>query len=224
MSVVVVGAVLLGLLGVVLCAGVWIGMSLGIVGWIGLAGLYRYIAGPQSVHRILGYQRFVGACGAAAVHLDGRDSVPDTLVRADVRGTRAVAATYSRSFDARQHPGLRHLRLGVRLVRSDVRNDRESRLARASTTRIRRTNCAGLARDCRHAWHPDSTVDHDGRVCGGGRRLDHSRISGGDHAGRAADGALLRIHRRLGADEPGAHAKRRRAAALCRKKCAARAS
>ena len=38
MSVVVVGAVLLGLLGVVLCAGVWIGMSLGIVGWIGLEG------------------------------------------------------------------------------------------------------------------------------------------------------------------------------------------
>src|SRR5688572_22798150 len=38
MSAVVVGAVLLGLLGVVLCAGVWIGMSLGLVGWIGLAG------------------------------------------------------------------------------------------------------------------------------------------------------------------------------------------
>ncbi len=209
MSAVVVGAVLLGLLGVVLCAGVWIGMSLGIVGWIGLAGFYRYIAGPQSVHRFLGNQRFVGACGAAAIHLDGRDSVPDALVRADVRGTCTLAATYPRSSDARQHPGLRHLRLGVRLVRSDLRNDRESRFARAQTTRIRRANCAGLARNCRHAWNPDPAVDHDGRVCGGGRRVDHSRISGGDHAGPAADGSFLWVHRRLGADEPGTHSKRR---------------
>ena len=131
MSAVVVGAVLLGLLGVVLCAGVWIGMSLGIVGWIGLAGLYRYIAGPQSVHRILGNQRIVGACGAAAVHLDGRDSVSYAPVRADVRGPCALAATYPRSPDARQHPRLRHLRLGIRLVRSNLRDDRESRAARA---------------------------------------------------------------------------------------------
>src|SRR4029450_6278108 len=37
MSVVAIGAILLGILGVLLCAGVWIGMALGIVGWIGLA-------------------------------------------------------------------------------------------------------------------------------------------------------------------------------------------
>jgi tripartite ATP-independent transporter DctM subunit len=38
MGVVAIGAILLAILGVLLCTGVWIGMSLGIVGWIGLAG------------------------------------------------------------------------------------------------------------------------------------------------------------------------------------------
>jgi tripartite ATP-independent transporter DctM subunit len=38
MGVVAIGAILLGILGLLLCAGVWIGMALGIVGWIGLAG------------------------------------------------------------------------------------------------------------------------------------------------------------------------------------------
>ena len=79
MSAVVVGAVLLGLLGVVLCAGVWIGMSLGIVGWIGLEGFTDTSPGRSSSRRS-GERTLVGIGGAAVIYLDGRDSVPHAVV------------------------------------------------------------------------------------------------------------------------------------------------
>ena len=215
MSAVVVGAVLLGLLGVVLCAGVWIGMSLGIVGWIGLAGftdtspgrsLFTAFWGTNASWELAALPLFIWMgeilfrTRLSEQMFEGLapwlQRIPGRLMHVNILGCGIFGSVSGSSA-------------------ATCATIAKVALPELQTARLRRTNCARLARDCRHAWHSDSAVDHDGRVCGGGRRLDHSRVSGGDHAGRAADGAVLRLHHRLGADESRAHAKRPASACLC---------
>ena len=171
---------------------------------LGRAGLlHHHAAGQEPVLLVLGIERVVGARGAAALHLDGRDPVPQPPLGGDVRGPRALAEPDSRPADAHHHPRLRHLRLGLGLVGGDLRDHQQGRPARAPAPRLRREDRARLARHRRHARHPDPAVDHDGGLRRRRRRLDHPHLPRRLPAGLAADGPVLRLHRLVGAEPSG---------------------
>ena len=95
-DVVEIGAVLLVLMFVLLAAGVWIGMTLAIIGGVGMVWfttLSDRRHREESLHRVLERERLMGARGVAALHLDGRDPVPHATVRADVQRARARGST-----------------------------------------------------------------------------------------------------------------------------------
>ncbi len=110
--------------------------------------------------------------------------------------------------------GLRHLRFGLRLLGRDLRHHRQDRPARTEEARLRRDGEPRLAGGRRHARHPDPALDHDGGLCGGGERLDHPGVPRRLPARPARDGALLGLHHRLGAAQPGQG--RRRPSRRCR--------
>ena len=66
---------------VLLAGGVWIAMTLAICGWVGQAFFTTTQPGKNLFSVVLGVERVVGAGGAAAVHLDGRDPVPQPSSR-----------------------------------------------------------------------------------------------------------------------------------------------
>ena len=66
---------------VLLAGGVWIAMTLAIVGWVGQAFFTDHAARQEPVLAPSGKANAsLGAGGAAAVHLDGRDPVPHAAV------------------------------------------------------------------------------------------------------------------------------------------------
>ena len=93
MDILVVGGILLVLMLVLLAGGVWIAMTLAICGWVGQAFFTTTLPGKNLFSAFWESNASLGAGGAAAVHLDGRDPVPHPAVGGDVRGPRAVAAT-----------------------------------------------------------------------------------------------------------------------------------
>ena len=117
---------------VLLAGGVWIAMTLAICGWVGQAFFTTTPPGKNLFSVVLGIERLVGARGAAALHLDGRDPVPHAGCREDMfEGLAPWLQPHSRPADAHDHPRLRHLRLGLGLVGGDLRDDRQGRAARA---------------------------------------------------------------------------------------------
>ncbi len=185
MSAVVVGAVLLGLLGV---RAVRRRVDRHVARHRRLdrtGALHRYVARPaMPVHAFWGTNAVVGTGRAAAVHLDGRDSVSQHACPSRMfRRTRAVAAAAPGRLMHVNILGCGDFRLRCRAHRQP-RAQRSAKFALPELRRrgYRRADCARFARDCRHARHPDSAVDHDGRLRGGGRRVDHSRVSGRHHA------------------------------------------
>ena len=108
--------ILLGVLIVVLSSGVWIAVVLGLLGssrWRYDQRTDRLGAGNDRVER----KRFVDACGATVVHLDGEDSVPHTSVGGNVSRPRPVAAMAARSAGPCERYRLRYFRRRIGLVR-----------------------------------------------------------------------------------------------------------
>ena len=71
MDILTIGAILLGLMLLMLSGGVWIAMTLAICGWVGAGIFHQYPAWPESFFGLLGKQRELGTGGATAFHLDG---------------------------------------------------------------------------------------------------------------------------------------------------------
>ena len=71
MDILLMGALLLIIMLVLLAGGVWIAMTLAIVGWVGQAFFHQHPARQKPVFNLLRVQWVVGAGGVAAVHLDG---------------------------------------------------------------------------------------------------------------------------------------------------------
>ena len=76
---------LLILMLVLLAGGVWIAMTLAIVGWVGRRFSPTPRPGKNLFSAFWESNASLGAGGAAAVHLDGRDPVPHQAVGGDVR-------------------------------------------------------------------------------------------------------------------------------------------
>ena len=129
--------ILLGFMIVVLPSGVWIAVTLGLVGFVAMALTTSVPIGSGARDHDLERERVVDARRAAAVHLDGRDPVPHQAVGGDVPRPVAVAAMAAGPADACERGRLRHLRRGVRLVGRDLRDDRQDRAARTREARLR---------------------------------------------------------------------------------------
>ena len=132
-----VGGLLLLVMLLLLAGGVWIAMTLAIVGWIGQAFFTTTLPGKNLFAAFWESVVELGAGGAAAVHLDGRDPVPHPAVGGDVRRpARRGCSRMPGPADAHHHPRLRHLRLGLRLVGRHLRHHRQGRAC---------PNCSGAA-------------------------------------------------------------------------------
>ena len=106
-------------------SGVWIGLALAGVAWIGMELFSSRPAGDAMAVTIWGIGVVVDADRAAAVLLDGRDPVPHAAVRGHVQGPGAVARAPARPPAAHQHHRLHDLRRGVGLVGRHLRDDRQ---------------------------------------------------------------------------------------------------
>ncbi len=163
--------ILLGFMILVLASGVWIAVSLGLVGFVAMALTTSVPLGTVLATTTWSASSSVDARRAAAVHLDGRDSVPHQAVRRDVPRPLAVGAVAAGTADPCERDRLRHLRGGVGLVGGDLRDDRQDLAARTRQARLRQRTEPRLARRRRHARPADPAVDPDGGLCGDGERL-----------------------------------------------------
>ncbi|CAA9284758.1 MAG: TRAP dicarboxylate transporter, DctM subunit, unknown substrate 5, partial [uncultured Acetobacteraceae bacterium] len=181
---------------------------------------------PRPVPRlgVLGGDGELDARGAAHVRLDGRDPVPHQAVGGVVQRPRALGAAHPRAVAPRQHPGLRHLRLCVRLLRRHLRHRVQDRAAGAAPARLRRAHRHRQPRHRGHARHHDPALHHHGGLRGGGRGLDRAGLPRRDGPGAHRDGAVQPVHRRLGLAEPRSAAAGRAGHELRRQAAAERAA
>ena len=163
--------VLLGFMIVLLASGVWIAVALGLVGFRRDGADHERAARQRAGHHDMERERVLDAGRAAAVHLDGRDSVSHQAVGGDVPRPVALAAMAARAADACERDRLRHLRGGVGLVGRDLRDHRQDRAARTRQARLRQGHEPRLAGRLRHARPADPAVDPDGGLCGDRQRF-----------------------------------------------------
>ncbi len=129
--------VLLGVMILLLGSGVWIAVSLGLVGFVAMALTTSLPLGVGACHHDLERQLVMDAGRAAAVHLDGRDPLPHQIVRGDVPWPVALGSVAAGAPDSCQRDRLRHLRGGVGLVGGDLCDHRQDRAARARQAWLR---------------------------------------------------------------------------------------
>ena len=110
----------------ILGSGVWIGLTLSGVAWIGMQLFSSRPAGDAMAVTIWGSRVELDADRAAAVHLDGRDPVSHALERATCSAAwrRGCSACPGR-LAAHQRGRLRDLRRGVGLERRHLRHHRQ---------------------------------------------------------------------------------------------------
>ena len=172
------GALLLAIMLVLLAGGVWIAMTLAIVGWVGQAFFTNTLPGKNLFSA---FWESNASWELAALPLFiwmGEILFRTKLSEEMFEGLRALAQPRAGPADAHHHPGLRRVRLGLGLVGRDLRHHRQGGAARAQAPRLQREARHRLARHRRHAGHPDPALDHDGGVRGGGRRVDHPHLPG----------------------------------------------
>ena len=112
-------------------SGVWIGLALAGVAWIGMELFSSRPAGDAMAVTIWGSASSWTLTALPLFVLDGRDPVPHAAVRGHVPRPRAVARARARTAAAHQHHRLHDLRGGVGIVGRDLRDDRQDDAARA---------------------------------------------------------------------------------------------
>ncbi len=198
MSLIGISIVLTVLMVVLLAGGVWIGIALLATGWAGMQFAPGGIpAGSVLATKIWGNSASWELAALPLFIWMGEILYRTKLSEEMFRGLCAVAQLDPRAAAARQRARLRHLRIGVGVIRRDLRDGRQDRAARTEEARLRRHGEPRLARRCRYARHPDPAVDHHGGLRGAGERLDHPDVPRGLSARPARDGALLGLHRVL---------------------------
>ncbi len=186
--------VLLGVMVVLLASGVWIAVSLGLVGFVAMALTTDRAARQRACHHDLECERVLDVGRAAVVHLDGGDSLSHQTVGGDVSRPVALASMAARAVDACERYRLRHLRGGIRLLGSDLRDHRQDCVARTRQARLRQEPQSRLTGGFRNARSADPAVDPDGGLCGDRQCFGAAGFPRRLPAGRARDGALLRLH------------------------------
>jgi hypothetical protein len=163
---------------VLLAAGVWIGMTLAIIGGLGMIWFTTLSTGVTAKNLFTAFWNANASWELAALPLFIWMGEILFRTRLSEQMFSGLAPWLNRIPDGsctRQF-WLRDLRVGVGLLRRDVRNDFQGGAARASEARVRRAHRARVARHRRHARHPDPAVDHDGGLCGRRRSLHHPHL------------------------------------------------
>ena len=128
--------------------------------------------------RLLGIDRLLDPRRAADVRLDGRDPVPHASCRKN-------SSTASRPGCGGSPDGLLHVNIlacgifgsGLGLLRRDLRDGLQDRVAGTQAARLRRERIAiGSPRHLGHPRHPHPALHHHGGLCGGGRDLSIIRV------------------------------------------------
>ncbi len=208
------GVLLLGLLFLFLGLGIWIGVSLMLVGLVGVVVLPVLIPAMPDLprregdgHGHLAVHRILDAGGAAAVHLDGRDPVPHEA-REDM--FRGLAPWVQRLPGRLMHVNI--IGCGIFAAvsgsfRRDRGDDRQDVAARAHAARLPRAHGDRLAGRRRHAGAADPALDRHDRLWRRGRGFHraavHRRRVSRPAADRRCSAATSRVWSML---NPGTHA------------------
>jgi TRAP-type mannitol/chloroaromatic compound transport system permease large subunit len=208
---------------VLLGSGVWIGLALAGVAWIGMELFSSRPAGDAMAVTIWGTASSWTLTALPLFVWDGRDPVPDAAVRRHVQGPRTVARAVARPPAAYQYHRLHDLRRGVGIFRRNLRHDRQDDTAGAQEPGLPRRHHDRHTRRRRNLGPADPAVDHHDRLRRVRQRVDCAAVHRRRDPRASPCGALLGLHRRLGAPSPGENSGRLgtnhdRAEALC---CAA---
>jgi hypothetical protein len=136
---------------VLLGSGVWIGLALAGVAWIGMELFSSRPAGDAMAVTIWGAASSWTLTALPLFRLDGRDIVPHAVVRGHVPRSLAVARAASRPAPAHEHHRLHDLRRRVGIFGRDVRDDRQNDPAGTEGARLPRGHDDRHARRRRHA-------------------------------------------------------------------------
>ena len=184
---------------VLLGSGVWIGLALAGVAWIGMELFSSRPAGDAMAVTIWG-----SASSWTLTALPLFVWMGEILFRTRLSEDmfRGLAPWLERVPGRLLHTniiGCTIFAAGVGLVGRDLRDDRQDDAARAARARLSRGHHDRLARRRRHARPPDPAVDHHDRVRRRGERVDRAAVHRRRAPGHPAGGAVLRLHRRVGA-------------------------
>ncbi len=209
-------ALLIASLFLILASGVWIGLTLSGVAWIGMQLFSSRPAGDAMAVTIWGSASSWTLTALPLFIWMGEILFRTRLSQDMFRGLAPWMQRAARQAPAHQRRRLRDLRRRLGFERRDLRDDRQDEPARAGPARLSRHDGGRLARRRRHARPPDPALDHHDRLRRDRRRLDLAPVHRRHHPGRRAGGNLLALHRRLVAEERRAHPAARSAAQLRR--------
>jgi hypothetical protein len=116
---------------ILLGTGVWIGLALAGVAWIGMELFSSRPAGDAMAVTDMGLGVVVDADRAAAFRLDGRNPVSDAVVRRHVSRSRALARATPGTAAAHQYHRLHDLCRRLGFIGRNLRNDRQDDASRA---------------------------------------------------------------------------------------------
>ena len=214
MSLVAIGAFLLVLMLFLLGSGVWIGITLAIVGGMGMLMFTTLSTAITAKNLFTAFWNANASWELAALPLFiwmGEILFRTRLVGADVHRARAVAQPRPGTPDA-------HHILGCGIFGSVSGSSAATcaTIAKVALPELLRRGydekiALGSLATRGHARHPHPAVDHDGRLRGRRRSLDHPHLPRRLHSGLPADGAVLRLHRVVGVAPPRAHSAARAA-------------
>src|SRR5690348_4257986 len=135
----------------------------------------------------------------APLYLDGRDPFSHAAFRGHVQRPRALARARTRAAAPHQRHRLHDIRRRVRIVRGDLRDDRQDDLAGVEGARLPGRHHDRHARGRRHARPVDPAVDHHDRLRRRSQRLDLASFHRRRDPRPGARFPFLRLYRGLGA-------------------------
>ena len=137
MELLSIAALLLGVLALLLGAGVWIAVALMATGWAGMQFAGGGIpAGSVLATTVWGNSASWSLAALAALHLDGRNSLPHTAVGGNVSRICAMAELAAGPAHARQRARLRCVRFGFGIIGRDLRHGCQDRPAGIEEARL----------------------------------------------------------------------------------------
>ena len=176
MDILAIGALLLVVMLLLLAGGVWIAMTLAIVGWVGQA---FFTSTPPGKNLFSAFWESNASWELAALPLF--IWMGEILFRTELREQmfEGLAPWLNRVPGRLMHTTI----LGCGIFGSVSGSSAATcatiakvALPELQAARLRRAARARLARHRRHARHPDPAVDHDGGLRGGRRRVDHPHL------------------------------------------------
>ena len=132
----VLATVLFSVMIILLAGGVWIAVSLGIVGWVALEFFTPAPAGSLLASTVWDFVLELGADGAPALRLDGGDPVSHAPQPGHVHRPLSLAVLAAGTPGACEHRRLRHHGGGGWFIRRHLRHGRPHLAAGAEEARL----------------------------------------------------------------------------------------